>query len=404
MSLNLPVTPLLSVSLFFTGITWAATLPYAAIMAVDVLGIDNGTYALLMTVSSLVGVLASVALGYFSDKVRDRRLIVIGCGLLGGMGFGLIYTLRTPFAYALAYCVIMPLGFALFSQTFSYARTYYNLNRPERAEFMNSVLRSIFTIAWVIVPPLAGWLAATYTAFDVYGVAAAAYFCCALIFGLLLADPTTRIGVDSRSRDGAAQPEAARRIELPMLIGIGGVFLIKVAIALHTVATPLAMTNALGGTLADVGIYASLGALLEVPCMLAWGVAAQRVPKWAIIVVAALIYGIYMALLYHAGSVTDVFWLQVLKAISTSALLSITISYMQDAIRGRMGLSTSLLDVVGVGSNMAAAAVFAVVATGAGYLAILLGGAALSVAGALILIVAHGVVERRLVAASQQET
>ena len=94
---KLPVTALLSGSLFFTGITWASTLPYAGIVAVDVLGIDTGSYALLMTISSLVGALASVGLGYFSDKVRDRRLLVIGCALMGAIGFGLIYALRSPF-------------------------------------------------------------------------------------------------------------------------------------------------------------------------------------------------------------------------------------------------------------------------------------------------------------------
>jgi len=400
MHAKLPVTALLSGSLFFTGITWASTLPYAGIVAVDVLGIDTGSYALLMTISSLVGALASVGLGYFSDKVRDRRLLVIGCALLGALGFGLIYALRSPFAYALAYCVMMPLGFALFSQTFSYARTFYNLNRPERAEFMNSVLRSIFTIAWVIVPPLAGWLAAAYTPFDVYGVSALAYFCCALIFGLMLSDPATRIGADSRSRDGAPLPAVANHIELPMLLGIGGVVLVKVAIALHTTAAPLAITNNLSGTLADVGIYASLGALLEVPCMLAWGLAAQRLPKWLLIATATAIYALYLFLLGQAGTVTDLLWLQVLKAISTSALLSITISYMQDAIRGRIGLSTSLLDVVGVGSNMAAAALFAVFAAGGSYLTTFVVGGWLALASVVVLVFAHAVVGRRVATAS----
>ena len=395
MGVTLPVTPMVSISLFFTGVTWASTLPYAAILAVDVLGIDTGSYALLMTISSIVGALASMGLGYLSDKVRDRRIIVIGCGLLGALGFGLIYLLRSPLAYGIAYCLIMPMGFALFSQTFSYARTYYNLNRPERAEFMNSVLRSIFTIAWVLVPPLAGWLAATYTVFDVYGVAASAYFCCALIFCLMLADPGTRIGFDSRRKDGTAPEAAARHIELPMLIGICGVFLIKVAIALHVTAAPLAITNNVGGTLADVGIYASLAAFLEIPFMLAWGLAAQRVPKWLLIVAAALVNGLYLFLFSVAGSVTDVFWLQILKAIATSALLSITISYMQDAIRGRVGLSTSLLDVTGVASNMAAAGIFAAVLVSGSYLATFVVGGSLSVAGAAILIVAHGVVARR---------
>lgn len=398
MGAKLPVTPMLAVSLFFTGITWAATLPYAGIMAVDVLGIDNASYALLMTASSIVGALASVALGYLSDKVRDRRLIVIVCGLLGALGFGLIYTLRTPFAYAVAYCAIMPLGFALFSQTFSYARTFYNLKRPERAEFMNTVLRSIFTIAWVLVPPVAGWLAASYTTFDVYGVAAAAYFCCAVIFGFMLTDPATRIGFDSRNKDGSPQPEAARSIELPMLIGIGGVFLTKVAYALHTTTTPLAITNDLGGTLTDVGMYASLGALLEVPCMLAWGLLAQRVSKWTIIVAAALIYSVYLLLLGEATTVAVVLWLQILKAISTAALLSITISYMQESIRGRVGLSTSLLDVTMVASNMTAAAIFAAATLGGSYRPVFMVGGLLAVAGAAILVFAHGVVARRQLA------
>jgi MFS transporter, SET family, sugar efflux transporter len=393
---KLPVTPMVSASLFFTGITWASTLPYAAILAVDVLKIDNATYALLMTISSLVGAAASVMLGYLSDKVRDRRLIVIACACLGTLGFGLIYFLRSPLAYVIAYCVVMPFGFALFSQTFSYARTYYNLRAPQRAEFMNSVLRSIFTIAWVIVPPVAGWLAAAYTPFDLYGVSAAAYLGCAVIFGLMLADGSTQIGVNSKATDGSAPPAAASRIELPMLIGIAGVFLIKTAIGVHVTTAPLAITNDLGGTLADVGIYAALAAFLEIPCMLAWGLAAQRVPKWAIIVVAALLYGVYMLLLSRAGSVIELFWLQGLNAIATSALLSITISYMQDAIRGRVGLSTSLLDVVGVGSNMSAAGIFAIVTIGGAYLPIFIVSGSLSIGGALILVLAHAVVARRL--------
>jgi MFS transporter, SET family, sugar efflux transporter len=249
------------------------------------------------------------------------------------------------------------------------------------------------------VPPAAGWLAGTFTPFDVYGVSAAAYFCCALIFGFMLTDPATRIGFDSRSKDGSAPPEAARSIELPMLIGIGGVFLTKIAYALHTTTTPLAITNDLGGTLTDVGIYASLGALLEVPCMLAWGFAAQRIPKWTIIVIAALIYGLYLFLLGQATTITMVLWLQTLKAISTAALLSITISYMQETIRGRVGLSTSLLDVTMVASNMAAAAIFAAATAGGSYRPVFLIGGALAIAGAAILILAHGVVARRLATA-----
>jgi len=180
---------------------------------------------------------------------------------LGALGYGLIYFLRTPLAYIIAYAAIMPFGGALFSQTFSFARTFYNLRHPDRAEFMISVLRTIFTLAWVVVPPVAGWIAASASAFDVYGIASLAYLACAVIFFSMLPDERTRLAPATRASGGVAA-EPARSIETPMLIGIVGVILIKIAIALHTTTTPLAIISSFGGTFADVGLYAGLAALL----------------------------------------------------------------------------------------------------------------------------------------------
>src|SRR5690606_8700766 len=151
---RLPVTAFMSASLFFTGITYASTLPYAGIAAIDVLGMSDGAYALILTVSSLVSAAAAVALGHLSDRIGDRRLLVIATALLGALGYGLIYVARNPLAYIIAYCVIMPFGGALFSQTFAYARSYYNARRPDRAEFLVTMLRTTFAIAWVLVPPV----------------------------------------------------------------------------------------------------------------------------------------------------------------------------------------------------------------------------------------------------------
>jgi hypothetical protein len=56
---------------------------------------------------------------------------------------------REALAYIVAYCVIMPFGGALFSQSFSFSRAYYDVHDPSRAEFMMSVLRTVFALAWV---------------------------------------------------------------------------------------------------------------------------------------------------------------------------------------------------------------------------------------------------------------
>src|SRR5262245_59831184 len=101
--MRLPMTGLVSASLFFTGISYASSMPYAGIAAIDGLGMTEGTYALVLTVSSLVGAVASVGLGHLSDRIGDRRLLVLATALLGAIAFGLIYLLRTPLAYIIAY-------------------------------------------------------------------------------------------------------------------------------------------------------------------------------------------------------------------------------------------------------------------------------------------------------------
>jgi MFS family permease len=386
---RLPVTALIGTSLFFTGITYASTLNYSAIVGIDTLGIPNAVYSVLLMVASLVGAAASVILGYISDKLPDRRVLVILCALLGALGFGLIFAVRNQIAFIAAVCVIMPFGGALFSQSFSFARAYNNIHTPERAEFLTSMLRTIFSVAWVIVPPLVGWYVAVTTVFNAYGVAALAYLGCAAIFVVLLRNPGAKVGL-APPEAGQSAPLTKARIEPAILGGIIGVTLINTAIQIRTVAIPLLITSTLKGSYTDLGIFAGLAAALELPFMVAWGYALRWFSKQTIIACGALLYAVYLVLISRAGSVSEVMWLQLLNGPATAALLTIPISYLQDAIRGRVGLSTSLLDVVGVISALAGATIFGTLtATSPNYPLLFVVGAGIAVAGAAILFAAH---------------
>ena len=171
---RLPMAVTMSAGLFAIGVALASTAPYDAIIAIDHLRISHGDFALILTAASIVGVVASLALGWLSDRIGDRRVLVLAMALLGAAGFGLMYVLRSPFAFALVYCVILPFGNTAFSQTFAYARVYYDQREPKNAEFRITTLRSLYAASWVMVPPLAGWIAAVYQVFDVYLLAALA--------------------------------------------------------------------------------------------------------------------------------------------------------------------------------------------------------------------------------------
>ncbi|MBF6593041.1 MAG: MFS transporter [Thermaceae bacterium] len=379
---RLPVTAILSVTLFLIGMAAAAIAPYRAIAAIEGLGMSNSVFALVITLGSLGTALTSLVLGYFADRISDRRLLVLVSSSLGALAYGLIYLFPTQLTYILSFCLILPFGGALFSQTFSFSRAYYDLRQPQRAQFMMSVLRTLFSLAWVLVPPVAGWIASAYSVFDIFATAALAYVGCTLIFGLLLVDSEARVSSARKKQPGTA---TSWQISPNRLVGIGGVTLVRVALALHLMALPLALVKDFGGTLKDVGINASLAAGLEVPFMLAWGLAAARFSKEAILVVNSLIYALYLLLLFFAHSVRDVLWLQGLNAIATAALLSITISYMQEVIKGRVGLSTALMDVVTVVSTLIASATFAVFSSRQSYITIFAAASLLSLAGASII-------------------
>lgn len=399
---RLPVTVPIALSLFFTGVTYASTLNYGAIVGIDTLGIPNSLYSLLLMASSLASAAASVVLGSISDRVSDRRILVIGTALMGALAFGIIFIFRTQIAFIIATCVIMPFGGALFSQSFSYSRSYYNARHPDRAEFMVTILRTIFSVAWVIVPPIVGWFAATTTVFNTYGVAAIAYLVVAAIFAVLLRNPDARIGIAAAAPGQPDVPLARARIEPAILGGIIGVTLIFTAVSIRTVTIPLLITSTLKGSFTDLGFFAALAAALELPFMVAWGYALRWLSKHTIIICGALLYAVYLVLISRAGSVADVLWLQLLNGPATASLLTIPISYLQDAIKGRVGLSTSLLDVSHVAAGLASAAVFgALTATVQNYPLLLVVAAGLSCAGAAILFIAHRVLPQSAPATSR---
>ena len=88
---RLPVTALLGMNMFFSGVTYAATMPYASLVGVDTLGMSPGWFGTVMAAGSVIGTFTAVLLGYVSDRLKDRRLLVLLTALAGMLGHGLIY-------------------------------------------------------------------------------------------------------------------------------------------------------------------------------------------------------------------------------------------------------------------------------------------------------------------------
>jgi len=383
------ITGLLATNIFLSGAAFAAMTPYRAIVGVETLGLSNAGFGIVMALNALGSAFAAVSLGWISDKLQDRRSLVFLCALAGVIAFGVIWAFQTPLVFISAFCLLVPFGNALFSQTFSYSRAYYDRETPARSELTMSFLRSVFTLAWIVVPPLAGFIAAQWSAYSVFAFSAVAHLGCTLTIGVLWMQPSAKIGVKPKSKTG--EPTALLpkiRISRTYRLGVLGVALSLAALQLNMVLLPLIIVRDLGGSFAQVGIAASLAAIIEVPVMIGWGYVALRLSKDTILAIASLTFALYFGLMFFVTSFTQVLLLQGFAAIAIAALLSINISYLQEAIPGRMGLSPSLVDVTRVVSVFAAAAIFSL-NTSENYAPIMAAAALLALAGTLLMMLAR---------------
>ena len=384
-SVRMPVTALLGANMFFSGITYAATMPYASLVGVDTLGMSPGWFATVMSTGAIVGVFVSLGLGYLSDKLPDRRLLVLITALAGILAHGLIYFFPTQVSFAVAMGLIMPLAGASYGQSFGYIRVYYLKHRPEKADFWVTSLRTVFTLAWIVVPPLAGWLAAEYSIFDVYLASSLSYAAMAGIFALLMTDRTTAVQMPAPVRAEGASILSVFALRPGILAGLAGLIVMVGAMRLLTLSVSLFIVSDLGGTVTDVGFYAGITAAVEAPCMMLLAWLTTRLSKETILAAAGLVMAVFIGLTSMLTSMTALYWLLLLNGLGTAALMSVNIPYIQDAIKGRVGLSTSLMDIVAIGANLMGAAGFGILAAGGNYRLALGVAAGLSLLGATIM-------------------
>ncbi|HWV21142.1 MAG TPA: MFS transporter [Devosia sp.] len=382
---RLPVTALLGTNMFFSGVTYAATLPYASLVGVDTLGLSPGLFATVMSVGAILGTFVSLGLGYVSDKLPDRRLLVLITALAGLLAHGMIYLWPTQLSFMIAMAVVMPVAGACYGQCFAYVRVYYLKHMPARADFMVTTMRTVFTLAWIIVPPIAGWVAAKFSIFNVFLMSSLSYAAMGGIFALLISDRATAVQMPAPVRAEGASLLSTFVLPLGTLTGLVGLVVMTAAMRILSFTASLFIVGDLGGTVTDVGFYAGITAAVEAPCMLLLAYLTTRFSKETLLAAAGIVMAVFIGLVSILTNMTALYWLLVLNGLGTAALMSVNIAYVQDAIKGRVGLSTSLGDVVAIAANLLGAMAFGVLTSGGNYRFALMVAAGVSVAGAAIM-------------------
>jgi predicted MFS family arabinose efflux permease len=359
--------------------------PYFSTLAVNTYGFGDHGYAVLLALSSLVSVSASVIGGIRADQTANRRRITLTAVLSLLLGTGLMSVTDSPWIFALSTALLLPISSITFGQVFALARLAATRYPVEDRDGIMAVIRALFAAPFIIVLPL--WSLAFAAGAQVTLIFPAALLLTAamLIAVLLLwpADGSTHwddrpSGLSFRAALAEmGHPRIAARV-----IALGAVFS---ASTVYMAIVSLVMTPAIGRSTADVALYVGLVAGLEVPFMLMIPGLTRGIPRTRLILAGAALYCVHVAFL-PAFAATPFVWLLVLPAaIGGAVILTVPIAYLQDLLADRPGAGASLMAIQRLAGDVTAATCFALGTSLAGYGTVALLGVTASLTGALAL-------------------
>lgn len=359
--------------------------PYFSTLAVHGFGFGDRGYAVLLALSSLVSVSASVIGGIRADQTANRRQVtlVAVCSLL--LGTFLMTATPGPAIFALTAALLIPVSSITFGQVFALARLAATRYPPEQRDGIMAVIRALFAAPFVVVLPL--WSLAFAAGSPVTMIFPVGLLMSAVMLATVLRLwPSDKAALWDDRPSGLSFRAALAEIGHPRIaarvVALGAV---TGASTVYMAIISLVMVAEVARGTEDVALYVGLVAGLEVPFMLLLPILTRGIPRTRLILTGAALYGIHVGLLpVLAGS--QFVWLLVLPAaVGGAVTLTIPIAYLQDLLAGRPGAGASLMAVQRLAGDVIAATCFALGTALAGYGTVALLGVAASLIGAVAL-------------------
>lgn len=331
-------------AIFAFGFASAATAPYQSVVGIRELGLSNGVYSALIFSAAGVNVVVSILLGNLADRIGKYRMMMLAVALFGVLGYGAIYVMPTQATFVISALLLLPIYGALNSLLFANVRrATIGMPRNEAAS-VNSGVRAMMSLSWVLVPGITGiLLSRSSTMLPAYLFASMA---CVVCFALIAGFLPRQTGTDkAASRHLSYLAALGEVVSPPVLVRVLAVALISCTLHVNGAILPLIVTGAAHGTVADIGVIVGVVAFLEVVFILLWSRAQRVMSHVTALAIGTVIYATYLVLLGFASMPWHVYALTLISGIGAAALISIPITYLQDLIAERPGLGSALISV-----------------------------------------------------------
>lgn len=333
---RLPHAAGLGLSVFLLGFGLSISNPFMSLFAVNAAHLTPLQLGIFLTLNAVSAVLVSTLLARWSDRLPNRKPIVLLTLAAGAIAFALLSGLRTYPGLLLTGIVFMGSSTASFPQLFAFARAQFSDAPAELQGRALTVLRTMFSLAFVVGPGLGAVLLSRLSFQGTFLFTAACFVLAAL--------PLIKIPGRQPQASKAAQATATSKPATRSAIAWVSVAFVLYGMSMSMGFTmfPLFITQSIGGTEGQVGFLVGLCALLEIPAMLAL-VTLKRLPTTERLIKAALLlFAIHFALTYFAHGMPMLIVTQVIRAAVLAVTAGLGMVYFQELMPGRFAAATTL--------------------------------------------------------------
>lgn len=384
MILRSPALRLAAFAMLGLGVMNASIAPYISLVAIERIGVSEGTYALILTAAAVVAVSSAVLMGVLGDQRGRRSKIAVLTALASVLGLGMMTVAPSAIALVLCHAFLFPLGSALYGQIFALARLA-GPQAPGAADGVLGIIRSGMSLAFMAM--LLFWTFAFGAGVDVMWVYDSSLIAALAVLAMLWfmwprgaqvtwEDRPSGLNLRAALKE-LAHPHVASRL---MMFGA-----INAAAMLYFVLIGLVFEASPVRDASDVALYVGLVAGVEVPCLILLPRLAGHISRSTLIAIGAAAYGLHV-LMMPIWADTAWLWLGALIAgVGGTAFIGLSITYYQDLLQDRPGGASAMLALQKLVADVLGASAFAVGMAIGSYQTVAIMGFTLALGGALAL-------------------
>jgi SET family sugar efflux transporter-like MFS transporter len=366
------------------GLTAAALSPTLSLFLANAVHAAPFLIGLFFTAYAAAEIVAGLLTGWLSDRTRDRRVLIGVVSLVGAVGMLCLALLRDYALLLVACTAFTSIGAGSLGQMFAYANEFATARRRDVTAY-SSVMRSVFSGAYVVGAPLGLTLMARYGFRPLYLGVTVITLALAAIARWGLRPVPRKAGAETAGTGRSGPWRTIRGTQLPgrvwLLLGV--ILALGTVIQMYSIDISLHVTKNLGRSPELVGWMVGLTAVTEIPVMIIAGRAARRLGSGRLVGASTVLAVVSYYLMAVVSAPEALLAVAVLAGVWQGIALSIPMVMVQQETPGGVGVSSSIYGAVFSAAGLIAGAVTGGAAALVGYGGVLWVCAALSAVAAL---------------------